>query len=363
MRAARLLACALALGCRGTPATQPVAGDALALVGARVLLPDGSLAPRTVHTTGAVIRAVDELAATPGERAIDLTGKVLVPALIDSHVHITFSTAAAELQGGLCAAIDLGAPLRIFAEAPAMLPFRLYPAGPIITAPAGYPLNAWGKDGYGLEVAGADAARAAVAQLADRGARIIKVALQGTPALAPAELAAVVEAAHARDLRVGAHALDTATVEAALSAGVDVLVHAPLEALSDDLSRRFCKRPGSAVISTLRAFGAGAGARGNLARMREHGCIVLYGTDLGNNVPAGIDTTELTAYVELGMSPTQALAAATSAPAAYFRLEDLGVIAPGKAASLLALDGDPTQDPRALDSRALTLIAGRVLAP
>jgi len=66
-------------------------------------------------------------------------------------------------------------------------------------------------------------------------------------------------------------------------------------------------------------------------------------------------------YESLGMMPAQVIDAATHVPAAYFRIRDLGAIAPGHAASLLAVDGDPYQELRSLGWRRLIVIEGQVI--
>ena len=347
----------------------PAVDAPLALVGGRVLGEDGVLRPRTVHVAAGRIRAVDERPAEPGERAVDVAGRVLVPGAIDSHVHLAFGAPLRELAGGVAAVVDLGAPLSLFDKAPserasAIGPLRVVFSGPLLTAPGGYPTRGWGANGFGLEVASDKEAARAVAELAAHGARVIKLAIEPAagPTLSAAALLAATRAAHARGLKVGAHAVGVASVRAALAAGVDFLAHTPLERLPDELARGFCARPGAAVISTLAAFGARGRAIDNLRRMRLSGCIVLYGTDLGNGISEGIQPDELAALAEAGLPPSAILEAATRAPAAYFRLGDLGAIAPGRTASLLALSGDPTRDALALARRTLVVAGGLVVS-
>src|SRR5262249_11336111 len=189
------------------------------------------------------------------------------------------------------------------------------------------------------------AARSAVERAAGGGARVIKVALAGEPRLDHASLRAAVAQAHARGLRVAAHALGREDASEAAEAGVDVLAHAPLERMSDDDASEWS---GEAVITTLVAFGASAPALANIAKLRVTGATVLYGTDLGNVREVGIDARELEAMIDAGMEPRAILEAGTSAPAAFWGLSDLGELAPGKAASFLLCDEDPFLDPRTL---------------
>lgn len=353
------LACALVFAVVGSAAATP---EGLALVGGRVLVEDGRVVPRTVHVRAGRIRAVDARPAEADERAIDVSGAVLAPGVIDSHVHLAFGDPALELAGGLAAVVDLGSPAGLL-EGAALAPLGVVYAGPIVTAPGGYPTRGWGRDGFGLEVeSAADVVRAVEAMHA-RGARVLKLAIepQSGPTLSAATMASGARAAHARGMRVGAHALRASSVRSALAAGADFLAHTPLERLPEDLVRAFCSRPDAAVVSTLGAFGARAAAIDNLRRMRKGGCIVLYGTDLGNGVGEGIQAGELAALAKAGLSAREILEAATRAPAAYFGLRELGAIAPGRAASLLALDADPTMDAGALGRRRLVVAGGAVV--
>jgi imidazolonepropionase-like amidohydrolase len=373
------------LSCKGAPSTQtqPAAAtpatpatpatstaptaDGLAITGGRLRLADGVMATRTIHIAGARIRAVDEAGPAPGERVIDVGGDVsgatLVPAFIDSHVHIVAAKPEDMLRGGVAAAVDLGALPTIWEDAPAMRPFRLYPAGQLITAPGGYPTQGWGRGGFGYEVAGVEAAARAATEMVERGAIAIKMPIvpEAGPILSAAEQRAVALAAHGRGLPVGSHAMSREAVAMALAAGVDILVHAPADRLDDNVVRAFCQRPRAAVIPTLVAFGASAAARDNARALRAAGCTLLYGTDMGNGVPPGISLDELLHYQSLGMTPAEVIDAATRVPAAYFGIRDLGAIAPGQAASFLAVDGDPYQDLRSLERRRLIVIEGQVI--
>jgi hypothetical protein len=77
-------------------------------------------------------------------------GGFLFPGFVDAHVHLSFSDPEAVVRGGVTTVLDLGAPLDYaFAPHP---PVRFRVAGPLLTAPRGYPTTSWGAEGYGLEV-------------------------------------------------------------------------------------------------------------------------------------------------------------------------------------------------------------------
>jgi imidazolonepropionase-like amidohydrolase len=335
--------------------SSPIVGaDAknLAIIGGKLKMSDGSFAVKNLHITNGKITAIDDKPAASDEKAFDAKGSFLVPGFIDSHVHITFSTPEFELQGGILAAVDMGAPVAIWEDAPKMLPFHLYPVGQLLTAVGGYPTQGWGSNGYGREIRGVEDAKAAAQEVIKRGAKIVKMPLDPSgPLLSAAEQKAIVETAHAAKLPVGSHALTADVVQMALDAGVDVLVHAPIEKLSDDLIKKFCARPKAAVITTFEAFGVSRGALENVKRLKAAGCKVMYGSDLGNGVSSGILMGEIEDMTSIGMTPTEIIDAATKTPAEYFGLDGLGEISVGKIASFLVIEGDPYQDITKLETR------------
>ena len=280
----------------------------------------------------------------PGDVEVRLLeGRWVVPAFIDSHVHLAFLPAGQALtEGGVAAAVDLAAPLF---HLDSKQPLRVLWSGPMITAVGGYPTRSWGSAGYGLEVSGPQEARAAVRQLHAEGANLIKLPVTGEPQLGDAALSAAVEEAHGLDLKVATHAMNQVLANRAAAAGVDLLAHTPTGQLDSDSRKRWS---GRVVISTLSAFGADPVATQNLAGLRQAGATVLYGTDLGNTSTAAIDPAEISALVDAGLDGEAILEAGTSAPAAYWGFSDLGSIEEGKAASFLVLDRDPLEDPLAL---------------
>ena len=295
------------------PSGSSEAGDSSA--GDGLLFIDGFVVGRGVTDFRVVdgrFSALGDLQAAPGEEVVDLSGRWVAPAFIDSHVHLVYAPAVdAFAAGGVAGALDLAAPLAIFDAD--MAPLRVLAAGPMITAELGYPTQSWGAGGYGLECADADAAVAAVELLADLGAAVIKLPVTAAPQLDDAALAAAAARAHELGLPVVSHALSDDQARRAALAGVDVLAHTPTETLS---AATIAAWKGRAVISTLWAFGGAATTIGNLQALRAAGVTVLYGTDFGNTATPGIDGTELALLQQAGLSPQEILAAGTSAPAA-----------------------------------------------
>jgi len=232
-------------------------------------------------------------------------------------------------------------------------------AGPMITAPAGYPLNSWGADGYGLGAANPAAAAAAVETLFKAGVQAIKVPLTAAPTLDDASVKAVVKAAHAHQLKVYTHALEELSAARAAADGIDVLAHTPTEALSEATLEAWKART---VISTLSAFGGSSAALNNLRALRERGARVLYGTDFGNTRETGIQSLEITQLLSAGMDGASIVKAGTSVPAAFLGLTDLGSLEVGKRASFLVLAADPTVDPHTLSQPIAVYVDGTLVS-
>jgi imidazolonepropionase-like amidohydrolase len=268
--------------------------------------------------------------APPGATIKSAAGLTIVPAFVDAHVHLSVAgdphiIAREQIRRGVVAVLDLGAPERLLPLRHP--PLRIRFSGPLLTAPGGYPTASWGRNGEGLAVATPEEAVAAVRRLANAEARFVKLALDARfPMLDPAVAAAAAAEARKLGLLVAAHALEAESVRRALEAGADVLAHTPRDPLPDDLLARM---RGKWVVSTLRAFAVGPE---RLRALQEAGARVVYGTDLGNEgTRPGIDAEEL-------------VAAATSEAATLLGLRDVGRLAVGASASLLAVQSLHPQD-------------------
>lgn len=319
------------------------------------LIADLEPRPGALRVEGASIAGRTSLLTVKEPKTIDARGLTLVPAFIDAHVHLSVAgdparVARDQVRKGVAAVLDLGAPET--AMTARLAPLRVRFAGPMLTAPGGYPTRTWGRNGYGIELATAGEARAAVQRLAAAEARFVKLAFDPRhPVLDPEVARAAAEEAHRLGLKVAAHALEADSVRRALEAGADVLAHTPRDPLPPDLIE---KMKGRWVISTLHAFQV---APQRLAALREAGARIAYGTDLGNeDTRPGIDARELSLLAQAGVDP---LRAATRDAAELLGLRDLGRLAVGSLASLLAVRG---LDPQSLAHPAWVMNCGR-LAP
>ncbi|MFT5681017.1 MAG: imidazolonepropionase-like amidohydrolase [Myxococcota bacterium] len=338
----------------GTTDTAPIQTDVIVLRNA-TLAGEGPMSG-TVADVRFEDGIITEIGAVSldGAEVVDLKGRWLSPAFIDSHVHLAYrEDGPGMLDGGVAVAVDLAAPMAFFAED--LSPLTLLLAGPMVTAVGGYPTQSWGSNGYGVECADEDDAVAAVSLLHKAGAAVIKLPITGSAVLTEDALTAAASAAHDLGLKVASHAMSDDDVALAVSVGVDVLAHTPTGSLSDATVASLSDR---AVIPTLAAFGGSTTAVDNLRRLHEAGTTVLYGTDFGNITTAGIISGELMLMAEAGMSGAEILAAGTSVPADWWGLSDMGRIDIGSPASLLVLTADPTIEPLTLAQPEAVWIAG-----
>ncbi len=277
--------------------------------------------------------------------------KWLWPPVVDSHVHLALEPIADKLAvHGVAVAVDLAEPESALGKPS---PIHVLAAGPMITHGGGYPLDAWGADGYGLGCDDAACVTATIDRLASKGAKVIKVALD-SDGLAPALVPIAVQAAHAKHLKVAVHALSNEGALVGGRAGADILAHTPVEPLAQDTLDAW---RGRAVISTLAAFGSDI-AIDNLRKLRAAKLTVLYGTDLGNLHPDGVSPEEIDLLRRAGMDDAAITDAMTTTPLEFWGFTDLG-IAPGKEATLLVLDGDPRKDARVLLSPREVWLRGK----
>lgn len=332
-----------------------------------------------------------------GAEVVDLGGRWIVPGLIDCHVHFVFpgnpddvekartmqppqfawiaaENARRTLAAGVTTVRDLGAAhnvnilLRDQIAAGALPGPRMRAVGSIVCITGGH---GWF---IGREADGPDDVRKAVREQLRAGADAIKFTATGgvmTPGVDPRspsftedELRAGIEEAHNAFRRAAAHAQGTAGIKNAVRAGIDSIEHGIY--LDDEVIAEMRER-GTFLVPTLSApaniskhglaGGIPAYAVEKSDRVQEAhvqsfraalraGVRIAMGTDAGTPFNRhGENAQEMALMVAHGMSPADALVAATSAAAELLDLADVtGSIVAGKAADLLVLDGDPLAD-------------------
>jgi len=200
--------------------------------------------------------------------------------------------------------------------------------------------------------------------------------------LAPAvfledEIQAVIETARTRQIPVAAHAHGTAGINAALRAGVRSIEHG---SYNNEESRRHWKRTGAFYVPTLavqdniiKDYETASEAMKPVMEgfMEQHpervaaayraGVKIAAGSDAGVT-PHGANARELYWYVKIGMSPSEALQAATLVNAEMLQMEDdIGSIEPGKYADIISVVADPLKDIEALGGVRFVMASGKVV--
>jgi imidazolonepropionase-like amidohydrolase len=230
--------------------------------------------------------------------------------------------------------------------------------------------------------------RKAVRYQLKHGAQVIKISASGgvmshsgaagAQQYSDEELAAIVDEAHRAGIRVAAHAHGDAGIRACIRAGVDCIEHGSLA--SDDTIALMVEH-GTFLVPTsylsegldisraapeLQAKAAEVfpKARAMLGKAIAAGVKIACGTD-APAIPHGANAKELWAMVDRGMTPLQALQAATLTNAELIeRTHDLGRLAPGYLADVIAVPGDPTEDITVTQDVRFVMRDGRIhLAP
>ncbi len=306
----------------------------------------------------------------------------LLPGFIDLHGHPRLGQVPLEkiLRHGVTTLRDTGGPLVPRSGGDGRL--RVLSAGPILTAPGGYPVPVFGRD-LAVEVSDVPTARAAVGQLVAGGAALIKVAVEpGGSAGAPwmgghgsasslpwpmpslEVLQAIVAEAHANGLIVAAHLSGPEGATLALDAGVDEWTHVPCDPIPQDVAARAAAQ-GVQVVSTLDTLSHCAGAFQNAGRLTAAGIRLLYGTDLAHpDVPWGIDAYELQLMLHAGqgmLSPLDVLSAATARAGEHLGLAPLGQLVEGAPADLIGVHGNPLERFKPLEYPGFVVSGGVIV--
>lgn len=240
---------------------------------------------------------------------------------------------------------------------------------------------------FGVACDGAEDCRRAVRQQVRSGADFIKIAATGGvlsniaaglgQQMSDAELKAIVETAHSLDRRVTAHAHGDDGIAAALRAGVDSIEHGAFVSAS---SIALFRKTGAWLVPTLlapaataeqarsgrlpaasaaKAIEAADASRSNIRAAIAGGVRIAFGTDSAVT-PHGGNAREFSLLTEAGMTPAQAIRAATVDAAEMMRLDAVGSIAAGKDADIIAVTGDPLSDVTRLEQVQFVMRRGVV---
>ncbi|WP_265529315.1 metal-dependent hydrolase family protein [Sphingomicrobium marinum] len=354
----------------------------------------------------------------------DLTGKTVMAGLIDMHVHITgdpsgeywraattpdewgvivgVKNAAITVKSGFTTVRDLGPRgpqsayvlRRGIAEGYVVGP-RIIASGPSIAIVGGHgdvngfrpEVNELLDDGFNCT--GPTECAEKVRLASQNGADVIKITATGgvlsqqgrglEAHFTDAEMKSIADTAHSLGIKVAAHAHGARGIEAAARAGIDTIDHGTY---ADDAALRAMKANGSYFVPTLAAF---EGVRQGMAQGRytpvvnakirevmsqvgkpirpaiDMGVKIAFGTDAGV-FPHGQNAMEFKLLVDAGMTPGQALESATLVAAEALGMQnEIGRVAEGMSADIIAFDGDPYADVTVLESVDWVMARGSVV--
>ena len=384
----------------------PLKSGSYAMVGATIV--DGTGRPPIVD---GVVVVRDGRIADVGPRAsvtipegmlsVPVAGKTLIPGLWDMHTHVTqIEWAPVYLAAGVTTVRDMGnefeflVPLRDAIAAKRAVGPRIVAAGLI---------DGGGPNAFGVSYAATpEEAKQAVARYHDAGFQQIKIYSLVTPPI----VEAICAEAHRLGMTVTGHIPTGMTIEQAVAAGMDHIAHLGIrgEAGSDEVTKTIAflrdhhtvidptqswsELLGHAAGTPIAAFQPGvlkipapltrvfsnagaagtdaAGARARVERglrivkaLYDAGVPIVAGTDEG--IPGHSLHREIELYVEAGLTPMQALQAATIVPARAMKMDgELGTIERGKRADMVVLNANPLDAIRNIRSVRWTISDGRV---
>ncbi len=377
-----------------------------------ILIRDGRIIE--VASNGASVNAPADA------KRIDLPGMTLLPGLIDMHVHLDADPlyggynslqfgdrfwsilmvphAEKTLDAGFTTVRNVGADawndvglMQAIDEGKIKGP-RVVPATYSFGATGGhcdstfFPPSMEEKSAYNAD--SPEEGRKRVRELRKYGAQVIKICATGgvfshntepgQQQLSLEEMKAIVDEAHMWGLKVAAHAHGTSGIKDAIRAGVDTIEHA---SLIDDEGIALAKKYGAWLSMDIyntdytQAEGKKNGVlednmrkdreiaeiqRQGFKRAHAAGAKMVYGTDAGI-YPHGDNARQFSVMVRYGMTPLEAIQAATINASEALARKDVGIIEKGRWADIIAVSGDPTADVKTLESVGFVMKGGEVV--
>tara|TARA_R110002072_G_scaffold9518_20_gene46005 strand:- start:7839 stop:9119 length:1281 start_codon:yes stop_codon:yes gene_type:complete len=382
------------------------------------------MGPATITVTDGRIVSIESgwNPAPAGAETVRLEGMTVVPGLIDLHVHLTgdpggdfwkdsvepeewgvvvgAKNAAKTLRAGFTTVREAGSAqqsgfsLRRGTEEGLIEGPRIVAAGPALAIVGGHgdvsgfrpEVNAVLTSGY--TCTGAVECAEKVRRASQNGADVIKITATGgvlsqqgrglEAHFSDAEMTSIADTAHSLGLQVMAHAHGARGIEAAARAGIDSIEHATY---LDEAAAEAMKANGTVLVPTLMAFQGvterlGQGiytpvvedkiravaetAKVFMGRAYRWGVPIAFGTDAGV-FDHGRNAEEFALMVAQGMPHREAFASATTVAAQVLQMEDeIGRLAPGYSADMIAVAGNPLEDVTVLEDVNWVMVRGRI---
>ncbi len=400
-----------------SPAPQTIPPNALVIHNGTLV--DGTGAPPILN--GIVVIEKNKIVAvghannfllTPNTHALDARGGTILPGIINAHTHEAASPLIRReyfLKHGVTSVCELGNPIETMAQYNDTRSFSMtargFDSGPFINVPHGYP----GSTEFLYPASNAEQARAAVNDLANRGADMFKIALEPgnsklpwqtaapdpIPNLDAITLKALVEQAHARGKLVRVHLGTEEMLDLALDSGVDTIEHVPLPRLDEiefqstitgqdfatlspayeaklarmvkqkivlvptlDKIITWCE---SFALTPERQALCRQYAMTPVHRFFEMGGTLALGDDSSTEPRTRMPLTEMRRLVSVGLNPMQVLQASTQVAARVCgHGDELGTLEPGKLADVIVVQGNPLADLDALNRVSIVILGGQI---
>jgi imidazolonepropionase-like amidohydrolase len=355
--------------------------------GARLIVGDGQAPIENgafVVTGDRIVQVgrAGSLKVPQGAARVSLTGKTVMPAIVDTHTHLsqTRDALTEDLRRrayyGVSAAMSLG-------QDAGDLPFEMRAqsipgAARFFTAGRGITMPEPGRSDVPYWINSVDEGRKAVQELAAKKVDIVKIWVDDRDGkykkLTPDLYGPIIEEAHKRGLRVTAHIFTLDDAKGLLRAGIDAFAHGVRDRdIDDEGLALFKSRPNVVVVPNLPDRGVktdpswlrdslseaefkklqagaidrpelqapfGIQAR-NLAKLSGAGVRIALGTDGNTPWSAHLEMADMAAS---GMSPMQVIVASTRNSAEFLRMNDAGSLAANKSADFIVLDANPLDD-------------------
>jgi imidazolonepropionase-like amidohydrolase len=385
----------------------------------------GSTGPAVILVEDGRIKQIAKGTVNPfqADKIVDLSSKTVLPGLIDMHVHLTgdpggdyrdeavdpdewgvvtgVKNAALTVKAGFTTVREAGSAQntafvlrRGTAEGKIQGP-RIVAAGPALSIVGGHgDVSGFRKDvltalDTGYTCTGPLECAEKVRKASRAGSDVIKITATGgvlsqqgrglEAHFTNEEMKAIADTAHSLGLKVMAHAHGARGVEAASAAGIDTIDHGTF---ADEAALKVMKAKGTVLVPTLMALegvrerlGKGIytptvevkarqaveAAGRQVTRAKAAGVTIAFGTDAGV-FDHGKNAGEFALMVKAGMTPKEALASATTIAAKALGMEnEIGQLATGFSADMIAVDADPLTDIRTLEKVHWVMVRGRIV--